>query len=191
MSASQPTSRQEPTAAKGTAAEGEDASSEAMTTLRGSSVGKVNTHRVGQVVLVLTLVTLLVLAVVFFVAGVHRNNQVSSLHDHGVPAVMTVTGCAVLIGGTGSTPAGASCRGTFTLEGHRYSEAIPGSDKYETGQQLHITVVPGDPALLALAPANEHTSWTTFILPLVLFVVFLVLLGWALVVRRHRAEEST
>ena len=102
-----------------------------MTNLRGSSVGKVNTRRVGQVILVITLVTLLVLAIVFFVAGVHRNNQISSLHDNGVPAVMTVTGCALLIGGSGSTPAGDVCQGTFTLNGHLHSEAIPGLAQYE------------------------------------------------------------
>ncbi len=192
MSASQPTSRQEPTV-DGAQAEASDASSEAMTTLRGSSVGKVDTHRVGQVILVLTLVTLLVLAVVFLVAGVHRNNQVTSLRNQGVPAVMTVTQCAVRLGGSGSTAAGAACRGTFTLDGHQYSEAIPGSAHYDTGHQLHIMVVPSDPALLAPTnvAADEHASWTTFIVPVVLFVAFLLLLGWFVLQRRHRSREST
>ncbi len=191
MSASQPTSRQGPTADT-PRTERADAPSEAMTTLRGSSVGKVDTHRVGQVILVLTLVTLLVLAIVFLVAGIHRNNQVSTLRNQGVPAVMTVTRCAVLLGGSGSTAAGASCRGTFTLNGHQYSEAIPGSAQYDTGHQLHIIVVPNDPALLAPAhvAANEHSSWTTFILPVILFVAFLLLLGWFVLQRRHRSQGS-
>ncbi len=171
-----------------------DSSSEAVTNLRGSSVGKVNTRRVGQVILVITLVALLVLSIVFFVAGVHRNNQISSLHKNGVPAVMTVTGCALLIGGSGSTPAGDECQGTFTLDGHHYAEAIPGLAPYETGEKLHIVVVPGDPALLAPTHvlADEHSSWTTFILPVLLFVAFvLLLLGWVVLRRRHLSDVST
>jgi hypothetical protein len=221
MSASQPTSQQDQTAAEKVQAEadrlqaeadrlqaeankkqaearrmqtgGTETSSEALTNLRGSSVAKVNTRQVGQVILILTLVTLFVLAVVFLVAGVHRNNQITGLHEHGVPAVMTVTECAVLIGGSGSTPAGDSCRGTFTLDGHHYAEAIPGSAEYDTGQQLHIVVVPNDPALLAprQVAVNEHTSWTTFILPAILFVAFLLLLGWAIALHRRRSEGSS
>ena len=87
----------------------------------------------------------------------------------------------LLIGGSGSTPAGDACQGTFTLHGHQYAEAIPGLAQYETGEKVHIVVVPGDPALLAPTHdlANEHSSWTTFILPVVLFVAFLLLLlGW-------------
>lgn len=222
MSASQPTSHQNQTAADRMQAEADrmqaeadrmqaeaarmqaeahrmqpekaDTSSDAMTNLRGSSVGKVDPRKVGQVILTMTLVALLVLAIVFFVAGVHRNNQISGLHDHGVAAVMTVTGCALLIGGSGSTPAGDACQGTFSLDGHRYAEAIPGLQEYKTGEGVHIVVVPSDPALLAPENvlANEHSSWTAFILPLVLLVAFfLLLLGWVVVVRRHRAERST
>jgi hypothetical protein len=81
MNASQPTSHQNQTTPESMQAEADlmqagkaDSSSEAVTNLRGSSVGKVNTRRVGQVILVITLVALLVLSIVFFVAGVHRNN---------------------------------------------------------------------------------------------------------------------
>jgi uncharacterized membrane protein len=222
MSASQPTSHQEPTAADRMQAEADRmqaeadrmraeaarmqaeanrmqpktaaTSSESVTTLRGSSVGKVNTRRVGQVVLVVTLVTLLVLAVVFLVAGIHRNNQISSLQDNGVPAIMTVTACSLLIGGSGSTPAGDICQGNFTLNGHLHSELIPGMTEYRIGEKLHIKVVPSDPALLAPASvaANEPSAWSAFVLPAVLFLAFLLLLlGWIIFERRHGVHESS
>jgi hypothetical protein len=188
MSTSPPESHQRPTA-KGSEASTQmgRASSEALTTtLRGSSVGKVDTRRVGRVLLVLCLVTLAVLVVVFSVAGAHRNSQISSLRNHGVTAEMTVTGCAVLIGGSGSTPAGDACRGAFTLDGHRYTEPIPGSAEYTTGQSLRIKVVPGDPALLSPVEVlqTEHSSWTVFVLSAILFLVLLLILAGLVVERR-------
>jgi len=168
---------------------GRDASStEALTTLRGSSVGKVDSRRVVRVLIVLSLVTLAVLVVAFSVAGAHRNSQVSSLRTHGVKVDMTVTHCAVLIGGSGSTPAGDACRGAFTLDGHRYVEAIPGSATYSQGQSLAIVVVPHDPALLAPVHvfADERSTWTVFILPGILFVVLVVALAGFVVVGQRR-----
>ena len=223
MSASQPTSHQNQTAADRMQAEADrmqaeadrmqaeaarmqaeadrmqpekaDTSSDAMTNLRGSSVGKVNTRKVGQVILIMTLVALLVLATVFFVAGVHRNNQISGLHDHGVAAVMTVTGCALLIGGSGSTPAGDACQGTFSLDGHRYAEAIPGLQEYKTGRGGPHRRGPKRPRP---ARPRERLGKRTFFVDrvhpsgLVLLVAFfLLLLGWVVVVRRHRAKRLT
>jgi hypothetical protein len=166
-------------------------SSEALTTLRGSSVGKVDTRQVGRVLLVVSLLTLAILVVAFSAAGAHRNDQVSSVRNHGVPAVMTVTDCQELIGGSGSTPAGDVCRGTFTLEAHRYTEPIPGSAVYTKGESLRIIAVPGDPALLLPAHivATEHSSWTVFVLPAILFIVLvLVLVGLAIVRRDHEGS---
>jgi hypothetical protein len=182
------------TTAKGSQAppEKDNASSGALTTLRGSSVGKVDARQVGRVLLVLCLLTLAVLVVVFSVVGAHRNNQISSLHNHGVPADMTVASCGVLLGGSGSTDAGHSCRGTFTLDGHRYTEPIPGSAKYLKGEPLKITVVPGDPSLLSLTQmvTTEHSSWTVFVLPAILFLVFVFVLLGLVVERRGRSERE-
>jgi hypothetical protein len=193
MSTSPPESHRG-TAARGSGASSKaaGASSEALTTLRGSSVGKVDTRRVGRVLLVVTLLTLLVLVVAFSVAGAHRNDQVSSLHNQGVPAVMTVTKCQVLIGGSGSTPAGDACRGIFTLEGHRYTEPIPGSKVYIEGKTLSIVVVRGDPALLLPQKIlqTEHSSWTVYVLPGILFIVLLLTLGGLAVVRRNPTGGS-
>jgi hypothetical protein len=170
----------------------ETSSTEALTTLRGSSVGKVDSRRVVRVLVVLCLVALAVLVVVFSVAGAHRNTQVSSLHHQGVKVDMTVTTCAVLIGGSGSTPAGDACRGAFTLDGHRYVEAIPGSATYSPGKPLSIVVVPHDPALLAPAKilAGEQSTWTVFVVPGILFIVLLGALVGFVIVRSRREDAA-
>jgi hypothetical protein len=167
-------------------------SAQTLTNLRGSSVGNVDARRVGQVLLAACLVTLAVLVVVFSLAGAHRNNQVSKLHNHGVKVGMTVTRCAVLLGGSGSNDAGHACRGAFTLDGHHYTEAIPGSAPYTAGQSLRIVVVPGDPALLAPVQvvAHEHSSWTVFVLPVVLFVVLLLAVGLLVAQRRKGGSKE-
>jgi hypothetical protein len=171
-------------------ADKEATSAQSLTTLRGSSVGNVDARRVGHVLLAAALVTLAVLVVVFSLAGAHRNDQISKLHSQGVKVEMTVTRCAVLLGGSGSNDAGHACRGAFTLDGHRYTEAIPGSAPYTAGQSLRIVVVPGDPALLSPVQvvAHEHSSWTVFVLPGILFIVLLLTVVGMLVVQRRQGK---
>jgi hypothetical protein len=169
----------------------EAAHEQTMTNLRGSSVGNVDGRRVAYVLLVVVMVTLAVLVVVFSLAGAHRNDQISRLQSQGVTTDLTVTHCLIILGGSGSNDAGHECRGTFTLDGHRHTEAIPGSARYEPGQSLQIVVVPDDPALLAPVHvvAHEHPSWTVFILPVILFVV-LVLLAVGLRAMHGRKGDS-
>jgi hypothetical protein len=175
-----------------TEAETEAASAQTLTNLRGSSVGTVDTRRVAQVILTACLVTLVVLVVVFSLSGAHRNDQISKLHDQGVKVAMTVTGCTILVGGSGSNDAGHACHGAFTLDGHRYVESIPGLAPYTAGQSLHVVVVPGDPAVLSPVHvlAHEHSSWTVFILPAVLFVVLLLTLVGLVVLHRRNGDAK-
>jgi hypothetical protein len=168
------------------------ASQEPLSTLRGPSVGPVNVRRIGQLLAGLTVVTLIVLIVVFVLAGVHRNSQISNLHQHGVTVDMKVSGCLTQLGGSGSNAAGYQCQGTLTVDGRRYSEAIPGITQYSPGQILHVVVVPNDPALLSPvhALAAEHTSSGVFILPVILLVVLILLLGGLVLEHRRRAPTS-
>src|ERR1700728_2043273 len=73
-----------------------------VTTLRGASVGPVDTRRVGQVVIGLCLAILATLVIVLFLSGLHKNAQISSLRQHGVVVEVRVTKCVGLIGGSGS-----------------------------------------------------------------------------------------
>jgi hypothetical protein len=168
-----------------------DTSSAALTTLRGAGVD-VNVRRAGRVVVALCLVTLAVLVVVLFVAGVHKNDQINRLRAHGVPVTVTVSGCLGLLGGSGSNPAGYACRGTFTLDGHRYSEDIPGNVLRPPGTKVEAVAVPDNPPLLSTrhAVATDRASASVFIVPAILLAVLVVLAG-AVLLRRRASRRTT
>jgi hypothetical protein len=103
--------------------------------------------------------------------------------------MITSSGCRGLLGGSGSNAAGYACRGSFTLDGRRYNENIPGNTLRPPGTVIRGVSVPGDPALVTTAQilAAEQASWGVYIAPTVLLIV---LVGLALlvgaVVRRGR-----
>ncbi len=155
-------------------------------TLRGASV-QPDLRRLLQVTTGLVLTALTALVVVFTVAAVHSNNQIDELHGQGVPVTVTVTGCLGLLGGSGSNPAGYSCRGTYVLRGHRYTQPLPGSSAFRPGARVAAVAVPGDPSLVSLESTlrTQHASASAFVLPIVLGAVLLALVG--LLVWRARA----
>jgi hypothetical protein len=144
------------------------------------------------VVLAVVLLTFAVLAVIFTVAAVHKNQQIDELHSQGVPVTLTVTSCIGLLGGSGSNAAGYSCTGTYALNGHHYTEPLPGTALHSPGTTVHAVAVPNDPTLMTTARIlpTEHSSWHVYILPAVLFAALLLVLGLALVVRRHRGPSA-
>jgi len=155
--------------------------------LRGAGVD-VDVRRLGRVVAATCLLALGVLVVVLSVAGAQKNAQISRLRQHGVPVTVTVTGCLGLLGGSGSNAAGYACTGTYTVAGHRYSRAIPGTTQLDPGATIRGVSDPGDPALLSTpgAVASQHPSWHVYVLPAILLAV-LVLALVALVLRRRPA----
>jgi hypothetical protein len=158
-----------------------------VTTLRGASVD-VDIKATGRVVVAVCLATLVVLAVVFLVVGLHTNSQINRLHSQGQPVTVTVTHCTGLMGGTGSQGAGYSCTGTYVVGGTRYLQTIPGTAEfYPLGSTIQGVVVPSDPKLLSTRAqvAAQHASAHVFILPAILFLVA-VAWGALLMVRRRR-----
>src|SRR3984957_9986419 len=157
--------------------------------LRGAGV-QVNGRRVGQVAFGIVLATLAILAIVFTIVGVHTNQQDDRLHNDGVPVTFTVRGCLGLLGGSGSNAAGYSCQGTYTLDGARYHEQLPGNSFHRPGSTVAAVAVPGDPALVSPASivATDHSSAGVFVLPVVLLVALLVLVAILLVLRRRRQD---
>ena len=145
--------------------------------LRGAGVGRVDTRRLSRILIGATLATLTVLVVVFTVVGAHKNQQDDRLHSQGVPVTFTVSGCLGLLGGSGSNAAGYSCRGSYTLDGHRYRERLPGNDLHPPGTTVAAIAVPGDPALVAPAAMvkTEHSSNGVFLVPVILFVILALL----------------
>jgi hypothetical protein len=166
---------------------GED--SAPVTTLRGARV-EVDGRRVGRAFIVLCLLTLLVLAAVFFAVGANKNAQINALRNHGVPVTITATSCNGLIGGSGSNLAGYACSGTYTFGGKRYARAIPGDVLPSPGSRIEGVVAPSDPGLVSTASiiAQEHASARVFILPAILLAVVLALVG--VIVQKRRSAHS-
>ncbi len=152
---------------------------------------EVDVRRVGRAVVFLCLLGLAVLVTVLFVAGLQKNSQITRLRQQGVPVEVTMTGCIGLAGGSGSNLAGYECRGTFSLDGRRYSEVIPGNMFRRPGTTVAAVTVTGDAALVTTAASleTEHASAGVFVLPTMLLVVLLVGVA-AVVLRRRRLTRS-
>jgi hypothetical protein len=142
---------------------------------------------VAQVAVGLVLGTLLVLTIAFALVGAHKNQQIDELRNHGVPVTYTVTSCQGLLGGSGSNGAGFSCTGTYSIDGRRYREPLPGNSHYAPGATVAAIAVPTDPALFSTPQIvrSEHASWHVYVLPAVFFVLFLLVLA-AVALSRHR-----
>jgi len=164
---------------------------EPVTTLRGASVN-VDTRRVTHLVAGACLMALAAAVIILFVAGAQKNAQITRLHKQGVPVEVTVSGCIGLMGGSGSNIAGYDCTGAFTLAGHTYRDAIPGSALYSPGTRIRAVAVPQDPALLSTPRALEtqHSSGRVFILPAVLLAL-LGLFSAALVLKRGNVRGAS
>jgi hypothetical protein len=162
-----------------------DGSAEPLTTLRGASVA-VDARAVGRVVVAICLASLAIVAAVLFVAGAHKNAQITGLQQHGDPVVDTVVACSGLLGGSGSNGAGYRCWGTFTVDGHRYTKDIPGNVLRTAGSKVLVIADTADPGLISTPSvlASEHASSGVFILPAVLLGVVVVTVG-ALALRRR------
>lgn len=139
------------------------------------------------------LVGLTVVAVVLLVSGIQKNAHAASLHDQGVPVSVTVSGCVGLLGGSGSNAAGYACKGTYTYDGHRYQQAIPGDTLLHAGTVIRGVIVPSDPRLLSTpaALAAQQSSWRVYIAPAILFGIVVVASGAVLLARRHRRVVAT
>jgi hypothetical protein len=161
-------------------------------TLRGAGVGTIDTRRLGRILIGLILATLAVLVVVFVVIGVHKNQQTDRLHNDGVPVSFTISTCTGLLGGSGSNFVGYVCHGSYSLDGHTYTEQLPGNDFHRPGATVAAIAVPGDPPLVSPAAMvkTEHSSSGVFVVPVILLAVLLLLVGLLLLQRRKRQHDA-
>ena len=161
-----------------------------LTTLRGAPVA-VDSRRATRLVVTFCLTALGFAVAGLFVAGVHKNAQITLLRQHGVGVDVTVTGCRGLLGGSGSNAAGDTCRGIFVLDGRSYSDTIPGDTLRAPGTTLRLVTAESDPGLIETVHQvkTDHTSWMIFLLPSVLLMVLLALVT-SYVIGRRRGSRS-
>ena len=159
-----------------------------MSTLRGAGV-EIDTARAGRIVVALLLVGLVAVGAVLLVAGHRKNAQVDDLRAHGVPVRVTITHCLGLMGGTGSSPAGFECTGTYTFRGTRFTEGVPGSTFHPDRAVVAGTVPTDDPGLLSTPSTvtSLHRSATLYVVGGLLLAVAAGIGGW-LVLRRRRSR---
>ncbi len=163
-----------------------------VTTLRGATV-EVDARHARTVLMAICLLALAASTIVLFISGMDKNAQINRLRQQGVPLEVTVSTCLGHMGGSGSNLAGYDCTASITLNGHRYSDSLPGNALVTPGTRLRAVVVPSDPALLSTprAMATQHSSWRVFILPSVLVVALGLLLVVAFLKRADlRAAPS-
>ena len=155
-------------------------------TLRGAGV-RVDGARAARAAIALALVALLAVGGVLLVAGIRKNAQIDELRTHGVPVQVTVTRCLALIGGTGQSPAGYECTGTYQFRGTQ-TQGLPGHADLPVGSVVAGVVSSQDPGLLSTpaALASEHTSASVYVLPVALLAAAAVLASWLLIRRRRR-----
>ncbi len=157
--------------------------------LRGAGVSA-DTGVVIRVAVALAMATVAVVSVVLLVAGYQKNAQITSLRTHGVPVEATVSGCIGLLGGSGSNAAGYACTGSYVLDGHHHSVAIPGTSQLAPGSTVAGVSVPSDPALFTTRSvlAGERVSAHVYLAPAVLLVV-LAAVTVLLVAHRRRVRR--
>lgn len=158
--------------------------------LRGAGV-QVDGARVGYVAAVVGLVVVMAVAGVLLAAGIKKNSQIDSLNTKGVPVELTVTRCLALIGGTGQSPAGFECTGTYTYRGRRYVEGVPGTTNLPVGASVHGIVASDDPALFSTpsAVASERTSVAPVVLPAVVLAAAAASCVWVVIRHRRKVAE--
>ena len=160
-------------------------------TLRGAGV-QVATARAGRVAVAVVLVALVTVGSVLLVAGYRKNAQIDALRSQGVPVQITIRHCLGLMGGTGSSPAGYECTGTYTYHGTQYLKGVPGSTFYPDHTVVAGVVASGAPGLLSTPAtvASSHTSTTLYLVSAVLLGSAVAIGAWLLVRRRRGRTPS-
>jgi Protein of unknown function (DUF3592) len=141
--------------------------------IRGSGAA-LNRRTVLRIAAGCYVVIMLTLVVVLSAQVLRENSRIERLKQHGVAVPVTVTSCLALASGTGITAAGYQCKGTFTLAGRTYTDAIGGTKtSYSVGQTVAAVVDPRDHTNLypAAALAGRHPSDSGLVLPASLLAV--------------------
>ncbi len=126
--------------------------------------------------------------IVLVVAGVHKNEQITELRDHGEAMTITVKSCLGELGGSGSNVAGYTCTGAYKVRGVVHVGTIPSNVMLAPGERLRGVAAREDPSLFTLVSdmRHEQASWRVLLAPLVLAI----LLSGSLIGLRSRSARA-
>jgi hypothetical protein len=145
--------------------------------IRGGSVVTLEGHRLRWTLIALGLAVLATTTLILTIDAAQSGLSIHHLQTRGRAVQVTVTGCLGLASGTGITPVGYTCKGTFTVQGHSYTDVIGGtSSLHPIGQTLTGITDPQAPHRLFTAEwvAVAPEPWRNFIVPASLFGLLLV-----------------
>jgi hypothetical protein len=159
--------------------------------IRGAAVVPLDGRRLRRRLIAVGLTALAVVTLILTMDATRSALTIHRLNTRGQAVTVTVTGCLGLASGTGITPVGYTCRGTFALQGRTHQAVIRGtSSQYQIGQTLTGITDPRSPETLftpqslATAPA----AWQHFILPAALFGLLLLCSAFAFA---HQPSSSS
>ncbi len=132
-----------------------------------------------------------VVIVVGFLTAAGDNARITRMKTHGIPVSITVSDCIGNLGGSGSSAAGYTCRGTYAIDTQPYEEVIGGLSSFSSpGTTVKGVADPSRPSTVVLSEtlARSRTSANAFVVLGLLAIVFLALL---LVILRRSRRQST
>jgi hypothetical protein len=160
--------------------------------LRGPEV-QVDVRRTTRIVVGIAMVVVAALIVVLFVVAVNQNSEVNGLRQRGVGVEVTVSSCIGNASGSGSTAAGYTCTGSFTLGDRRQTETVGGLTTFvPPGTVVPGVADPADPHIVftARSVASIRDSAAAFVAPIVLLAVLVGSIVVVVVLRRRPPSRT-
>lgn len=161
--------------------------------IRGGGGVTLKGGRLAATLWLLCVATLVAVTVLVGVANVNANASTQRLRRHGIPVVMTVTGCLAISSGVGMGIEYWKCRGAYTVGSRTYEETIGGQRSLlEAGQKIDVLADPGQPSLVSVPAAlgHQHSYALTEVLAGITFAVLASGVGATLLVRRRRPSPQ-
>jgi hypothetical protein len=155
--------------------------------LRGPEI-QVDVRRTTRIVLGVGMALVAVLAVALFVVAVNQNSEVNGLQQRGEPVAVTVSSCIGNASGSGSTAAGYSCTGSFTLGGRRQTETIGGLTTF-VAPGTAVAVWPTRRILTSSSPPARWRRRGDSVVPFVAPIILLTVLAGSVVVVLARRRQ--
>jgi len=122
----------------------------------------VSGRKLAGVLVWLLVAALLGLAVYFALSGSSRDSRLTLLRDRGIAVQATVTGCTAVSSGVGMGIEYWDCRGSYSLDGRRFSAPLGGNRRLlDAGSTVAAVTVPGHPGLLWTAAGVRRGQSST------------------------------